>query len=113
MVKGAAQIRVRSNHPPSYHWIEGHIRFQLGDAEGALPLLKQTIEMTPGFAPAFVTLAAVYSELGDQERSQSVLAAVLALEPGVSLDEFLELTPYALNERLFRLTQALGKVRAD
>ncbi|UWR05670.1 winged helix-turn-helix domain-containing protein (plasmid) [Ruegeria conchae] len=105
--------RLHPHHPPSYHWIEGHIRFQLGDAEGALPLLKQTIEMTPGFAPAFVTLAAVYSELGDQERSQSVLAAVLALEPGFSVDKFLELTPYGLDERLFRLTQALGKVKPD
>ncbi len=78
-----------------------------------MPLLKQTVEVTPGFVPASVALAAVYSELGDQDRGQSVLAAVLALEPGFSIDGFLEMMPYAFEERLFRLSEALEGVKAN
>ena len=102
--------RLHPHHSASYHWIEGHIHFQLGDAKAARPLLELTVEMTPGFAPAFVTLAAVYSEMGDHERSKSVLAAFGALAPGASVDEFLELTPYASEARLLRLTKVLETV---
>jgi tetratricopeptide (TPR) repeat protein len=105
--------RLHPHHPASFDWIEGHIQFQLGSAQAARPLLEQTVEMTPGFVPAFATLAAVYSELGDYERGQSVLAAVDALEPGFSIEYFLKLTPYASEERQQRLANALGRLRAD
>lgn len=105
--------RLHPHHPASYHWIEGHIQFQLRNAKEARPLLEQTIEMTPGFVPAFVTLAAVYSKLGDHDRGRSVLAAAGALEPGFSVEGFLEVIPYASVDRLHRLTEALGDVRTD
>lgn len=105
--------RLHPHYPASYHWIEGHIQFQMGNANEARPLLEQTIEMTPGFVPAFVALAAVYSELGDHDRGRSVLAAVGALEPSFSVDDFLDVMPYALEERLLRLTEALGDLSTD
>ncbi len=99
--------RLHPHHPASYHWIEGHILFQLNDAKSASPMLEQTIELAPGFVPAAVTLAAAYSDTGDQERGRSVLNAVSSLEPDFTLAEFLEQTPYAMENRLKRLADAL------
>ncbi|NNL36572.1 MAG: hypothetical protein HKP35_12195 [Silicimonas sp.] len=99
--------RLHPHHPASYHWIEGHIRFPLSDAKLARPILEQTIESAPGFIPAAVTLAAVYADLGDQERGRSVLSAVSTLKQGFTLDDFLEKAPYALEDRSNRLADAL------
>lgn len=99
--------RLHPHHPASYHWIEGHIHFQLGDAGSARPLLEQTIGFVPGFVPAAVVLAAVYSDLGEQDRGSSVLAAVRGMEPGFSIDEYLQATPYRSDYRMQRLAEAL------
>lgn len=105
--------RLHPHHPASYLWIEGHILFQLGHPEAARPLLEQAIEMTPGFVPAYVTLSAAYSESSDAERGRSVLDAVEAVEPGFVVDTFLEMTPYASDDRRLRLANALQRAAAD
>ncbi|EPX83428.1 winged helix-turn-helix domain-containing protein [Salipiger mucosus] len=105
--------RLHPHHPASYHWIEGHIRFQIGDAGAARSLLELMVETSPGFVPAFVTLAATYSELGEPERAQSVLAAASALTPDFSVAEYMEATPYADEDRSKRLAKALARLRSD
>lgn len=102
--------RLHPHHPASYHWIEGHIHFQLGNAEAARPLLEQTVEQNPGFMPAFATLAAVYAALGDTARGQAVLAAARAINPAFSVEAYLGATPYASRERFARLADALAKL---
>lgn len=99
--------RLHPHHPASYHWIEGHIHFQLGNAEAARPLLELTVERNPGFVSAFAKLAAVYSELGDHDRGQAALAAATAIEPAFSINAFLDSIPYASKERHSRLANAL------
>lgn len=99
--------RLHPHHPASYHWIEWHIYFQLGNARSARPLLEHTIELAPGFIPAAVVLAAVYSDLGEQDRASSALAAIRALEPRFSIVQSLEASPYRSEERMQRLEEAL------
>ncbi|WP_422074276.1 tetratricopeptide repeat protein [Tranquillimonas rosea] len=105
--------RLHPLHPESYHWIEGHIRYQIGDAVGARPFLERVVETTPGFIPAFVTQAATYSGLGELERGRSVLKAARALAPDVSVPEYLEAAPYVDDGRRLRMARALEIVRAD
>jgi TolB-like protein/DNA-binding winged helix-turn-helix (wHTH) protein/Tfp pilus assembly protein PilF len=105
--------RLHPHHPASYDWIEGHVLFQLGDAKAARPFLEGTIEMNPGFVPAFATLAAVYLELEEQDRARSVLAALKAVAPQFSIDTFLASTPYATEARLERLGDPLRAVSVD
>ncbi|MFD0978038.1 winged helix-turn-helix domain-containing tetratricopeptide repeat protein [Tropicimonas aquimaris] len=105
--------RLHPHHPASYHWIEGHIHFQLGDYEAAQLLLAQTVEQTPGFLPALVTLAAVYAELDDKDRGKAALAAASVLKPGFTIDSFLASTPYASEKRRSKLADALGTLGAE
>ncbi len=102
--------RLHPHHPASYDWIEGHVLFQLGDAKAARPLLEVTVEMNPGFVPAFATLAAVYVELGEPDRAHSVLAALKAVEPRFSVDRFLASTSYVAKARLMRLADPIKKI---
>ena len=85
--------RLHPHHPASYDWIEGHVHFQRGDPAAARPFLEATVEVTPGFLPAYVTLAAAYAELGDFERAESVIAALKAIAPEFSTDRFFDAIP--------------------
>ena len=105
--------RLHPHHPASYHWIEGHIQFQRGNAAQARDLLQQTVEANPGFVRAFATLAAAFADLGDEESARSALAAIRAISPGFSVEQFLRTTPYASEDRLQRLAQALAPVAAE
>lgn len=105
--------RLNPHYPASYDWIEGHIRYQLGDFLKAQPLLESTIEMTPGFVPAFMILAAVYSEISDHKRAVSVMAAVQAQNPGLQVEQYLKSIPYASQARLSQLASSLRKIETQ
>ncbi|MEM8728506.1 MAG: winged helix-turn-helix domain-containing protein [Pseudomonadota bacterium] len=105
--------RLHPHHPASYDWIEGHVLFQRGDPASARPLLEITVEVTPGFLPAYATLAAAYAELGEFERARSVIAALKAIAPEFTTDSFLDATPYAAEARFRRFNEALDKITAD
>lgn len=105
--------RLHPHYPARFDWIEGHVSFQLGDSEHARPLLEFTVEKSPGFVAAFATLAAVYADLGEQDRAKSVLAALRAQHPEFSIDQFLNATPYGSEDRHLRLAKALRIATTD
>ncbi|MEP1202080.1 winged helix-turn-helix domain-containing tetratricopeptide repeat protein [Tateyamaria sp.] len=105
--------RLHPHHPASYDWIEGHIYFQLNDAEAARPLLEQSVEVNPGFLPAFAMLAAAYVRLGEHDLAASVLSALDAYDTGFSIKKFLASTPYGLEARLMQVADALEEIGAD
>ncbi|WP_300031621.1 tetratricopeptide repeat protein [uncultured Roseobacter sp.] len=105
--------RLHPHHPARFDWIEAHVHLQLGDPETARALLEITVEEAPGFAAAFVLLAAAYSELGEYQRAESVLAALRAQQPGFPVDQFVASEPFAFEDRRQRLDDALQRVSRD
>ena len=105
--------RLHPHHPARFDWIEAHVHLQLGDAENASALLESAVEEAPGFAAAFVLLAATYAELGEYERAKSVLAALRAQQPGFQVDEFVASAPFASEVRRQRLDDALQRVSRE
>ena len=105
--------RLHPHYPARFDWIEAHIHFQLGDTEAAGPLLETTVETSPGFVAAFAMLAAVYAELGEQDRANSVLAALSAQQPEFQIDRFLPSEPFAFENRRHRLAEALATATKD
>ncbi|WP_299731855.1 tetratricopeptide repeat protein [uncultured Tateyamaria sp.] len=102
--------RLHPHHPARFDWIEAHVHLQLGDAGNARVLLEATVEEAPGFAAAFVLLAAAYAELGEHERAKSVLAALRAQQPDFQVDQFVDSEPFASEDRRQRLDDALQQV---
>ncbi len=105
--------RLHPHHPARFDWIEAHVRLQLGDADNARALLEKTVEEAPGFAAAFVLLAAAYAELGEHQRAKSVLAALRAQQPGFRVGEFVASAPFASEGRRQRLDDALQLAHRD
>ncbi len=105
--------RLHPHHSARFDWIEAHVHFQLGDAETARALLEMTVEEAPGFAAAFVLLAATYAELGEYERAKSVLAALRAQRPGFQVHKFVASAPFATEDRRQRLDDALQRLSRD
>ncbi|WP_298922565.1 winged helix-turn-helix domain-containing protein [uncultured Roseobacter sp.] len=99
--------RLHPHHPARFNWIEAQVHLQLGNVENARVLLEVTVEEAPGFAAAFVLLAATYGELGEHERAKSVLAALRAQQPGFQVDQFVASEPFAFEDRRQRLDDLL------
>lgn len=105
--------RLHPHHPARFDWIDAHVHLQLGDAETARALLERTVEEAPGFAAAFVLLAATCAELGEYERAKSVLAALRALQPDFQVAQFVASAPFASEDRRRRLDDALQRIHRD
>lgn len=61
---------------------QGHNAFLKRDYEGAIILLEEAIRLAPGVADPFVTLGAIYEEIGDPKRSLEALLVAVHLTPG-------------------------------
>ena len=61
---------------------QGHNAFLKRDYETAVSLLEEAIRLAPGVADPFVTLGAIYEEIGDPKRSIEALLVAVHLTPG-------------------------------
>ena len=61
---------------------QGHNSFLKRDYDTAISLLEEAIRLAPGLADPFVTLGAIYEELGDPKRSLEALLVAVHLTPG-------------------------------
>lgn len=58
------------------------LRLQLGQVTAAMALYKESMEMDPYYAPAYLDLAQIYSTLKDRKNALETLDAVLKVDPG-------------------------------
>jgi len=86
-------IAVNSFAPIPYSLL-AHIAEERGDGETASDLLKKVIYLAPTFIPAYLDLAALYNEQGDESRAQKMRATALELLRALPSETIVE--PYAL-----------------
>ena len=60
----------------------GRLRIQEGQVTAAMELYKESIQMDPYFAPAYLDLAQIYSMLKDRKNALEILDGVLKIDPG-------------------------------
>jgi tetratricopeptide (TPR) repeat protein len=58
------------------------LRMQQGQVTAAMDLYKESIQLDPYFAPAYLDLAQVYSMLKDRQNALQILDGVLKIDPG-------------------------------
>jgi len=58
------------------------LRMQQGQVTAAMDLYKESIQIDPYFAPAYLDLAQVYSMLKDRQNALQILDGVLKIDPG-------------------------------
>lgn len=67
---------------PDVRTMLARLRIQAGEIPTAITLYKESIQLDPYFAPAYLDLAHVYAMLKDREHALEALDAVLKVDPG-------------------------------
>jgi len=81
-----------------------------GKLQDAQSLLKQCIEMEPGFVDAYLSLGGVYSELKDYKQSIALFEKAFAIDADYTIESKL---PYSINlARLGQFDKALEAINA-
>ncbi|HEV8711624.1 MAG TPA: tetratricopeptide repeat protein [Candidatus Binatia bacterium] len=107
MVKQA--MRRKTPIPDEYLSNVGGAYYWAGQTEGAIASLKQYLTRYPNHLGAHLTLAAVYSELGQEAESRVEAAEVLRLNPQFSLEVHKQRVPIKDPAMLERQLAALRK----
>ena len=95
--------------PFTYHWVEGHILFQLGRLHDAEALLASVYERNPSFYTGLLTLAAIYGQLGKLDQADWIVHEILMHNPGFSIEAASRDLPYELEEHRQRFQNGLEK----
>jgi tetratricopeptide (TPR) repeat protein len=64
------------------HWERGKERLKADDMEAACAEFQQTVELEPGYAPAWANLGATLGELGRSDEALTAFERALAIDPG-------------------------------
>jgi len=96
-------------YPFSYLWVEGHILYQLGRYNDALPILEAVIERNPTFTIGLLTLTATYGQLGNLEDADWQIAEVETLLPELSARQEGMKAPYKYAIHRERFVEGLLK----
>jgi tetratricopeptide (TPR) repeat protein len=109
---GAAEkaLHLQSSGALDYHLsFVGSAYYLAGQPEEAIAPLKQFLTRYPNFLGAHLTLAAVYSELGQETEAQAEAEEVLRINPNFSLEVHKQRTPIQDPAMLERHIDALHK----
>jgi adenylate cyclase len=96
-------------HPSTYHWIEGHILFQLGRFDEARPFLEEAVEGDPKFLQGLILLAANYGQQGEMDLAAKTMTQAKAIKSDFDVDRGLEDTPYRFKDRHERVVEGLRR----
>ncbi|MBI3247526.1 MAG: adenylate/guanylate cyclase domain-containing protein [Deltaproteobacteria bacterium] len=102
-------MRLNPRYPVNYLHSLGLAYRLTGRDEGALAAYKRALARNPDFLVAHFMLAAIYSELGQEEKSRTEVTELLRLSPGFSLEVARQRVPYKDQAELERLLTALRK----
>ena len=102
-------IRLTPISPTIYPAILASAYYGAGRYEDAIAAAHIIIERNRDSMDAWLVLAAAESALGSSAAARAAMDEVLRLQPGLTLDAFLETQPYSRRERLEELA---GRLRA-
>jgi len=80
--------------PFMYHWVEGHILYQLGRYEDARVALELVYQSNPSFYTGLLTLSATYGQLKQTEEADWINGELLLHRPGISAAKESDGAPY-------------------
>lgn len=95
--------------PFTYHWVEGHILYQLKRYEEARAALESVYQSNPSFYIGLVSLAATYGQLGDIESAQWINEEILVHRTEFSATAESKDSPYLLMQHRKHLLEGLRK----
>lgn len=78
----------------AYHWVEGHVLFQLRRYEEAKVVLEDVVRRNPAFLLGNLILAATLGHLGDSDEADWIVDEILILSPDMSAFEEGDASPY-------------------
>ncbi len=102
-------LRLNPLPPAWYDWSLGDAYVMLGRHEEALQAYGRTLEKTPDFLLALAGLVAASVGLGRNNEAEATAKKIIDIEPGFSVDRFVETLPYKREEDRSRLARALRK----
>jgi adenylate cyclase len=102
-------MRLNPHYPFLYLFYLGRAYYTTGHPEEAIEVLRSVLTRNPDFTPAYAYLAASYSELGQETAARAKAAAVLRLNPHISLTNLRQILPYKDQASFERFLTALRK----
>jgi TolB-like protein/cytochrome c-type biogenesis protein CcmH/NrfG len=79
----------------------------------AVPLLRQAVNSRPDIIPTRISLAVLYSELGETEKARKEVAEVLRINPRYSVEGLRKRLSWVDPDRMERIVEALNRVGLD
>lgn len=96
--------------PPAYDFVfRGFVYFHAGMYEEGILALKKGLNLRPNSLPIRLRLAACYSSLGREDETRAEIAAILKLNPRLSLGYLSKILPYKNKADLDLIINALRK----
>lgn len=102
-------MRLNPIHPVWYLWNLGHVYFLLGQLVEAKKQFKKAVNQNPDYLPAHIYLAAIYSELDQQEDAQNEAMEIERLSPQTPVEIWRHKIPYKDESKSDRLIKDLYK----
>jgi len=102
-------MRLNPRYPISYLWSLGQAYYFSGRTAEALTTLKRVTSRNPDHVTAHVSLAVIFSELGQHEEAQAEVGEILRINPQFSLANVRERIPYKDPVALERIITGLQK----
>ena len=95
--------------PFMYHWVEGHILYQLARYEEARLALEAVYESNPSFYLGLVVLSATYAQLDQLEDSEWMNSEIMTHKPDFSVRRESNDSPYMMQKHRDHLLDGLQK----
>jgi len=96
--------------PPSYYFrLKGFNCLLIGEYEKAIDYCEKCLEMVPGQAFPYLTLAASFSALNRIDESRKAVKEFFRIRPDLSLNDLLMMTPMKNQEKVNKLRSLARK----
>ena len=102
-------LRLNPKPPANVFMYQGFAYYHMGMYEEALSALKKAEHLSPNAINIRIRLATCYSSLGQEDEARAEVAALLKLNPRLSLGSFAKAVPYKNKADLDQFISALGK----
>ncbi len=98
--------RLHPHHTADYHWLEGHILYQLGEHKKADVVLREAFDANPENKIGVLVLAANYEQLGQVDTATELLKDV-----GSTINSVLDQLSFRSSRRQDKLLQGIDTLQ--
>ncbi|MEJ2157753.1 MAG: adenylate/guanylate cyclase domain-containing protein [Desulfobacteraceae bacterium] len=103
-------MRLSPVYPSYYPTVLGFAHYHSGQMQQALEAAEISIKADPASLEAMILLAAIYDEMGADEKARRMAEQISEHHPGFSLDDFSSSHPYQDPKQLQRILNSVAKV---